>query len=265
MSAGGVAHAHDPVGDLRDLPRVAAEQEHVALHGLDREVLVDGADEQVTRLHEDPVVARLGNRTARCQRGQSGPATSTQPPVYPVAMQVGHAPAASGLDADRHDVEHLLELLPREPPVRPRSPDELEQLIFVYSVIASGRGLGDDLLGEDVQRLHGRVQGVEAPPFDRGEQRGALDELVAGGRVYDPAGNAGAVVVGPAHALQERGDAVWGADLAYQLDRPDIDAELERRRGHQGLELARAKALLDSLAALSRQRSVVSGHVAFTK
>ena len=180
-------------------------------------------------------------------------------------MQVGHAPTASGFDADRRHVDDLLELLPREPPVGPGSPDELEQLVFCHPVFTPGRGLGHDLLGQDVQRLLGRVQGVEAPPFHRGEQRGALDELVACGRVYDPAGNAGPVVVGPAHPLQECGDAVRRADLAYELDGPDIDAELERRRRDQSLKLARAKALLDPLAALSRQRSVVSGHLALTQ
>ena len=60
-----------PLRHLHDLPRMGAEQEDVALHGLDREVLVHGADEHVARLHQHAVVAGLGNRSAR---GEAWPA-----------------------------------------------------------------------------------------------------------------------------------------------------------------------------------------------
>ena len=97
------------------------------------------------------------------------------------------------------------------------------------------------------------MEGVEAAPLDRGQQRGALDQLVAGGRVHDPPRDAGAVVVGPAHALEEGGDAVGRADLAHQLDRPDVDAELQRGGGDQRAQVAGPQAVLDPLAALLRQ------------
>ena len=47
MLAGGVASPHDAVGHLHDLPRMAPEEEDVALEGFDGEVLVHGADEDV--------------------------------------------------------------------------------------------------------------------------------------------------------------------------------------------------------------------------
>ena len=119
VPAGGIAHPHDTVGHLRDLPRMAPQQEDVALHRLDRKVLVDGPDEAVTGLHQHAVVAGLGDRSARCQGRQPSSATAAQAPVDAVAMQVGHAPAASCLDADRDQLDDLLELLPREPPVGP--------------------------------------------------------------------------------------------------------------------------------------------------
>ena len=74
MPAGGVAHPQDAVRDLHDLPRMGAEQEDVALEGLDREVLVDGADEDVARLHQHAVVAGLGDRAARGEGRQPGAA-----------------------------------------------------------------------------------------------------------------------------------------------------------------------------------------------
>ena len=103
------------------------------------------------------------------------------------------------------------------------------------------------------------------PALDRGQQRGAFDQLVPGGRVHDPRGDTGAVVVGPAHPLEEGGDAVGRADLAHQLDRPDVDAELERGGGHQGAQVAGPQAVLDPLAALPRQRSVMGGHLVLAR
>ena len=75
-----------------------------------------------------------------------------------------------------------------------------------------------------------------------------------------PPGDTRAVVVGPAHPLDERGDAVGRADLAHQLDGPHVDAELQRSGGHQRPKVARAQAPLDPLATLPRQRSVMGGH-----
>ena len=105
----------------------------------------------------------------------------------------------------------------------------------------------------------GGLDGVEAAGAHRGEQRGALDELVARQRVEAALGRAGAGVVGAADALEEGGDAARRADLAHQLDRADVDAELERRGGDQRLQVARPQARLDPVAAVLRQAAVVRG------
>ena len=55
------------------------------------------------------------------------------------------------------------------------------------------------------------------------------------------------------------------ADLAHQLDRPHVDAELQRRRRHQRCQLPGAQAALDQLAALAGQRSVMRGHLVVAK
>jgi hypothetical protein len=235
-----VAHPHDSVGHLHDLPRMGSEEEHVALLGLDCEVLVDGADEDVTRLHQHSVVAGLGNRPAGREGGEPGAPAAAKPPVDPIAVEVGHAPAAPGLDAGRDQIDDLLELLAGEPPVGPGTADQVEQLVLGHAAFAPRRRLGHDLLGQDVERLLGRVKGIEPSSLDRGQQRGALDQLVPGGRVHDPPGNTGTLMVGSAHPLEKGGDAVGRSDLAHQLHRPDIDAELQRRGGHEGPQVARA-------------------------
>jgi hypothetical protein len=259
--AGGVAHPHDAVRHLHDLPRVAAEEEHVALGGFDGEVLVDRADEHVARLHQHPIVARLRDRSARGEGGQPGATAAAEPPVDAVAMQVGHAPPAAGVDAGRDEVDDLLELRARQPPIRPGPGDQAIQLVLGHALLAPRRRLGHDLLGEDVQGPLGWMERIEASAPDRGQQRSALDQLVPRGRVHDPPGDTRAMVVGPPHPLQEGGDAMGRADLAHQLDRPDVDAQLQRRGGHQGPQVACPQAVLDALAALSRQRSVMGGHL----
>ena len=122
-----------------------------------------------------------------------------------------------------------------------------------------GPDLGHDLLGDDVEREVREVDRVEPTGAHRGQQRGALDQLVAGEREQAPLRGAGAAVVGAAHALQERGDAARRADLAHQLDRADVDAQLERRGGDERLQLAGAQAGLDPVAALLGEAAVVGG------
>ena len=193
-----------PPDHLHDLPWVGTQQEHVALLGLDGEVLVHGAHEHVAGLHQHPVVAGLGDRSAGGERGQPGAAAAAEAPADAVAVQVGHAPAAPGLDAGRDQLDDLLELLPGQAPVRPRAGDQVEQLVLGHAVVAAGGGLGHDLLGEDVERLLGRMERVEAAAPDRGQQRHALDQLVPRGRVHDPAGDTRALVVGPARPAAGR-------------------------------------------------------------
>ena len=125
---------------------------------------------------------------------------------------------------------------------------------------AGRRHLGHDLLGQDVERRHRRGHRVEPSLHHGRQQRRALDQLVAGEREQAALGHAPQAVVGPAHPLEERGDAARRADLAHQLDRADVDAQLERRRGHERPQVARPQPRLDLVAAVLGERSVVGGH-----
>ena len=91
------------------------------------------------------------------------------------------------------------------------------------------------------------------------KQRRALDQLVPGRGVEPPRRDAAAGVVGPADPLQEGGEAARRADLADQLDRPDVDAELERGGRDQRPQVAAAQPGLDPLPAVLGQAAVVRG------
>jgi len=49
--------------------------------------------------------------------------------------------------------------------------------------------------------------------------------------------------------------------LAHQLDRADVDAQLERGRGHQGAQVAGPQAVLDAQASVLGQAAVVGRHL----
>ena len=94
-----------------------------------------------------------------------------------------------------------------------------------------------------------------------GQQGRALDQLVAGQRVEAAGRRALELVVGPPHPLEEGADGPRRADLAHQLHRADVDAQLERGGGHQGPQVAGPEPLLDDPPAGRRQAAVVGGHL----
>ena len=66
-------------------------------------------------------------------------------------------------------------------------------------------------------------------------------------------------MAGAADALQQRGDAVRRADLADEIDVADVDAELERRRGDERLQLPGLQPRLGVEPLLLRQAAVMRG------
>ena len=68
------------------------------------------------------------------------------------------------------------------------------------------------------------------------------------------------LVAGPADALEAAGHRARRLDLDHEVDRAHVDAELERRRGHEPLQPARLELVLDHQPPLARQRAVVGLH-----
>ena len=102
---------------------------------------------------------------------------------------------------------------------------------------------------------------VEAALADGCEQRRALDELVAGGREKDPLGYPVAGVVGTPDPLQEGRDRPRRTHLAGQLDRADVDAELEGGGRHECPKVPGTQARLGAPPPLRRQAPVVGRHL----
>ena len=247
----------DPVRlDPEDAPGVKTELEDVPGQGLDREVLVEGADHGAGRLEDHRVVGVLRDRPRVREGGHPRPPPGPEPAVHPVPVDERPAAPPPRGEAGGEHVDHRLERLVIEGPVRPGAPDEGEQLT---GLPFASRDLGHDLLREDVEGTLGQGEGVELSPAHGVEEGRALHEVVAAqgeeaslrGRL-DP-------MPGAADPLQEGRDVAGRAELADEVDVADVDAELERRGGDEEGEGAALEALLGLEPPLAREAPVVGG------
>jgi hypothetical protein len=144
--------------------------------------------------------------------------------MHRVAMDVRRASAAAGAEAFGEHAHDGVELLARQRTVRVRSAHQGVQRILVPFLAGD---LGDDLLGQHVERLHRLHQRVELAAPDAIEQRRAFDQVVAAGGKEARLGRAAHRVAGTAGTLQEGGDRARRGELADQVDVADVDAELQ--------------------------------------
>jgi hypothetical protein len=101
--AGGVLDAHAARLDAADAPRRVAEQDDVARHRFDREVLVDVADHRALGLQHDVVVCVVGDGAARRQRRQARAAPAAQPRLTASRWTIAPArPRLVAMPSDRH-------------------------------------------------------------------------------------------------------------------------------------------------------------------
>ena len=149
-------------------------------------------------------------------------------------MDVGTLLALAGLNPRRYQREHLVIAVSSESTVRSRAPSQVEQCVFVPILCG---GFGDDLLSQDVDGRLGWQHRVEHPTVDRGEHGDCLDQLITCRRVDTTHRLAMSTVTRTPDALQEGRDRTRRSDLTDQFNRTDVDAEFERRRCDQRLEI----------------------------
>ena len=229
----------DPAGlDAADAPRVVAEQEDVAAHALDREVLVDLADVGVGRVLDDVVVGGVGDGAAAGDGGEPGAAAGAHAAVHAVAVQVRRAPAAAGGDALGEHLQHLVELRARGRGTGRRGAPGRTSVLGADLLGGGGR---DHLLRQDVERLRRRAGCGRARPARIARTAAArLHQLVAREREEDALRHAAEPVARAADALQQRRERARRAEVADQVDVADVDAELERRGRDHDRHLARS-------------------------
>src|ERR1019366_1405432 len=182
--------------------------------------------------------------------------------VDPIAVKERAAPAEAGRRALGQTRDHLVEGGPPPAGGRRGLAHEVEEAVFGP---LARRALGDDLLREHVERRDGRLDSIEPAAGHGAHQGRALDELVARRREEAPARRAAQRVTRPADALEERGHGARRAHLTDEVDRPDVDAELERGGRGERSHLASLEPLLDAKAAILREAPVVGADALFAE
>ena len=95
----GIFDADGAVDDLKNFPGGVAELENIAGETFNGEILVDRADECLSRFEHDAVIGVIGNRAAGGEREQARAAPAAQAMVHGVVMNQGGAMAAFGAKA----------------------------------------------------------------------------------------------------------------------------------------------------------------------
>ena len=177
-----------------------------------------------SRLGYDVVVGVVRDGAAARDGGEPGSPAAAQPAVHGVAVYVGRPPALARSDAAGERLQHLLVPVQRQVAVRVRPSRQLVECVLAP---LAGAALGDDLLREHVERPVGDDEPVQVAPPEAADHRHALDQLVAGEREQTSLRGAAHLVARASNALEHQPDGTRRAYLAHEVDRADVDAELE--------------------------------------
>src|SRR5690242_20055367 len=112
--------------------------------------------------------------------------------------------------------------------------DECKEVVLLPGFGGAG---SDDLLHEDVEGLRRDFKLIKRAGANGANERGELNEVVAGGGEEAGFGGCATPVAGAPSTLQRRSDGTRRVELADEIDGADVDAELERGGGNQELNL----------------------------
>jgi len=245
----------DPIGaHLDDLPRMRAEQEHVAGQALGHELLVERADLQIGLGDEDVVEPVVGNGAAGGQREEPAAPARVQPVVHAVPQDSRRRALHLGGERLGERADDRDERLARELAIRRRVPEARVHRVDRQRLGGDGR---DDLLRQHVEGRVGHRDSIEVSLVDRADDRRRLEQLFALGH-HDPAlRGAAQQVTGTADPLEGRRDVARRLQLHHQVDSPDVDPELERRGCDERAQLAVLQPVLGLEAGAARERAVM--------
>jgi hypothetical protein len=184
-------------------------------------------------------------------------------PPHSIAVRRAPVQVGGGATVPRGNplAQHLdqgVEIAPVQIAVGRGGPEEREEIVFPPAFTGA---LGHDLLREHIQRGNRRMGRVQLAFLDRPHQGGALHQLVARGREETAFGGPPEGMARAADPLEEAAHATRRLELADEVDRADVDPELERGGRDQRAQAAGLQALLQFQAALARQAPVVRADV----
>ena len=255
--AARVLDPHPARLDPPDAPGGVSQQHDVAGHRLDREVLVQRADQRPLGLEDHVVVGVVGDRAAGGQRGQARPAPPAQAPVHGVPVEQ-RARTARGWSRSPRPACRRRRRSRRAAAPRKGRPARTARTARPRPIRRWRRRRPPAARGRPAAR-GASATASSSPRRAARTQRGALDQLVTRQREQPPLGGGRQRVPGAPDPLQAGGDRPRRADQAAELDRPDVDPQLQRGRGDDDLQVARLQQPLGPVAALFREAAVVRG------
>ncbi len=196
-----IFHQHAPGVRLHaaNAPRGVAQQHDVAGIALDREVLVERADDDLFRLHHHREQRGIRNRAAAGDGRQPRATPPAQTPVDHVAIEIRAIAAALGRDALRQHFQNAVVLFAPQFAIGIGAAHAIEERVFV-PVLATAHG--DDLLRQDVERRGGNLNAIKIALLDGAHGGRAFHKVVARGGEQPPLGDCSAPVSRAANALQ---------------------------------------------------------------
>ncbi len=253
--AGRRGDDHAVAADLLDPPGARPEEERLPGPRLVDHLLVELADPAPVG-EGDGEEAAVGDRPGVGHSELPGAPAGGDRPTEAIPVDPGPQLAELGrrVAAVEH-VEDVLEELAAQVGVGVRPGDEGVELVD-RDPVGAGRD-GDDLLGEDVERVAGNDGRLDPPFAHHPGEHGALEQVGPELRVDAPLARGPDPVPGPADPLEPAGDRLGRLDLDHEVDRPHVDPELERGGRDQAGELPGLQELLDRRALLARERAVV--------
>ena len=250
---------HAVAGDLGDAPGGGAEDEHLADAALEHHLLVELAHAPAAALavgEEDAVEPAVGDRAGVRDRQLLRALARAHRPAQPVPddarAQLGEL--VGGIAAGEH-VEDALEGRAREVREGRRPADEREEV--VDAPLAEGHRR-DEVLREDVEGVARHARLLDGALLHRLRDRGTREEVAAVLREDDAARDGVDLVARPADPLHAARDGRRRLDLHDEVDRPHVDAELERRGRDDRREASGLERVLD-LERAARGRSSRGG------
>src|SRR5439155_25489391 len=216
----------------QDFPGGVAQLENVPGQALDGEIFVDCADECLARLQHHTVVSVVGNCAAGSQRYEARAAPGAHAMVDGIVMDQRCAPAPFGAKTLRQHAQNAVEFLAREVAIRISPAQQLKKLLLVP--IFTG-GAGDNLLSEQIERLLRYVQTIQLATADAAQRSHALHQFVTAKWEEPSFRQPTPPVLSAAHTLEHGGNRASRTKLANQINRTDVDAQLQRRSGHESL------------------------------
>ena len=242
--------------DTPDLPGAIAQEKNVSAKAFHGEILVNSADRGAFRLRDDRVKGGFGNCAGVGERHKARPSAAAQAGIHAIPVQPRATPAAPRGNPFGKHRDSFFEIRPGKIAVGIGAPHQSKQIVLAPLL---GRARRDDLLGHDVERRPGNLDGIQIARPDCTYQRGAFQKVIPRHRHEPPFRYGSAPMAGAANALQRDGNRARRADLANQIDGADVDAQLKGSRGDQRPQFAGLQAAFGFAAQFARQAAVMRG------